>query len=104
MCGVAVAVVLLAGGACSNDGGDGAEGTYTHPEEGTITLSEGGDGTWEQEGNDEPFEFTWREDGDAIIFSSDGEEAPGEVRLEDGNLVLPPELISGDEDVTFTRR
>ena len=101
---VAVALVSLTTLACSSDGSDGAEGTYVHAEEGTITLSEGGEGTWEQEGNDEPFEFEWEADGDTITFSSDGEEAPGKVRLEDGDLVLPPELISGDDDVTFERQ
>ena len=96
--------LFLAGGACSDgeDGEDGAEGTYVHPEEGRITLSDGGKGTWEQEGN-EVFEFEWDQDGDTITFSSDGEEA-GDVRLEDGDLILPPDMISGDEEVTFTRQ
>lgn len=98
----ALVAMLLVGGACSG-GDDGAEGTYEHPEEGTITLSEGGKGTWEQEGDDEPFEFEWQESGETITFSSDGEKA-GDVRLEGGDLVLPPDMISGDEDVTFTRQ
>jgi hypothetical protein len=84
-------------------GGDGAEGTYVHPVEGTITLAEGGEATWEQEGHDEPFEFEWEQDGETIAFVIDGETA-GEVRLEDGDLVLPPDLISGDEDVVFERQ
>ena len=102
---VLVAALGLFGAACSDadDGGGGAAGTYTHAEEGTIILEDGGAGTWEQEGNDEPFEFEWREDGDVIVFSSDGEDA-GEVTIEDGNLVLPPDLISGDDPVTFERQ
>ncbi len=98
----AVVALLMIGSACSG-GNDGAEGSYEHPEEGTITLSADGKGMWEQEGNDEPFEFEWEEKGDVIILSSDGEEE-GEVRIEDGDLVLPPDMISGDEDVTFKRR
>lgn len=99
----ALMALLLVAGACSGGGDDGAEGTYEHPEEGTITLSDGGKGTWVQEGNDEPFEFEWQESGDTITFTSDGKEA-GNVKLEDGDLVLPPDMISGDEDVTFTRQ
>lgn len=98
----AVASLALTLGGCADS--NSPEGTYEHDSEGIITLSEGGVGTWEQEGDDEPFEFEWEEDGDAIVLSTE-DGAQGEVMLDDeGNLVLPPDLISGDEDVTFERQ
>ncbi len=94
------ASVMLVAGAC---GGTNPEGAYEHDSEGVITLSDDGQGTWEQEGND-PFEFEWEEDGDAIVLSAEGDKL-GVVTLDDeGNLVLPPDMISGDEDVTFERQ
>ena len=96
---VLTVVVLLA--ACGGGGG-GAAGTYVHEEEGTITLSDGGSATWEQEGQ-EPFEFEWSQEGDAVTFLRDGKEE-GVARIEEGNLVIPPDMISGDEDVVFERQ
>jgi ABC-type glycerol-3-phosphate transport system substrate-binding protein len=96
-----VVVAVLA--ACGGGGGNAAAGTYVHPEEGTITLSDGGSGTWEQEGNDEPFEFEWTQEGDTVTFLLDGKDQ-GKARIEEGNLVVPPDMISGDEDVTFERQ
>lgn len=96
----AVGTLLILGSGCSGGGGGGGvEGTYKHAEEGTITLSDGGKGTWEQEGNDKPFTFQWKKDGETITFSAEGKD--GKVRIEGGDLVLPPDMISGDEDVTF---
>ncbi|MGY1814313.1 hypothetical protein [Blastococcus sp. SYSU D00820] len=94
---VLVAAVLALAGC----GDDGAAGTYVHDVEGTITLAEDGSATWEQEGNSAAFE--WEQEGDTITFLLDG-EAEGEARLEDGDLVLAPDLISGDEDVVFERQ
>ena len=96
-----IASIGLMGIGCSGD--EGPEGTYQHPEEGTITLTEGGEGTWEQEGDDEPFAFGWESEGDAVVFSKDDEEA-GRATIADGDLVLPPDMISGDDDVTFDRQ
>jgi len=93
-----VAVVAALATGC---GGSGAEGTYVHDVEGTITLSDDGSGSWAQEGHSADFE--WEEDGETVTFLIDG-EAQGEARLEDGDLVLPPDMISGDDDVTFERQ
>lgn len=94
-------LLLLLAAACG--GGAGAAGTYVHPEEGTITLSEGGAAAWTQEGNPGPFEFEWSQEGDVITFIVEGAEA-GAATLEEGNLVLGPEMISGGEPVTFERQ
>ncbi len=93
-------VGMLATG-CGDD--DEAPGTYVHPVEGTITLSEDGSATWEQEGNAQPFRFEWEQEGETVTFILDG-EPEGDARLEDGDLVIPPDMISGDEDVVFERQ
>lgn len=92
------AVAALALTACGGD--DGAAGTYEHDEEGTITLDEDGTGNWDQGGD--PFEFEWEADGDDLTFDADGDEMTASI--EDGNLVIPDDFISGDEDVTFERQ
>lgn len=86
--------------ACS--GSDSVQGTYVHPEEGTIILADGGDASWEQEGDEKPSTLQWTEDGQDIDFLIDG-EVEGTARIEDGDLVLPPDMISGDVDITFER-
>ncbi len=96
---VPVVLVLLLALACSSS--NGAVGTYAHPEEGTIVLTSDHNGTWTQ--SSEPFSFTWSENGDAITFTHEGEDAAG-VKIVDGNLVLPSDMISGDDPVTFTRQ
>lgn len=97
--------LLLVTSACSDDDGGGSDavGTFVHAEEGTIELSDGGSGTWTQEGNDEPWEFNWSEEDGTVTITDDGGDS-FDARLEDGDLVIPDEAISGDEDVTFERK
>ncbi len=99
-----IAALVVGGVGCSDDdgGSGGAAGTYVHEEEGTITLSGGGQGTWEQEGNESVYEFDWSQEGDVITFDDGGDTA--EARIEDGDLVLGPDMISGDEDQTFVKQ
>ena len=97
---VPLALVVLLVGACSKTS---TAGTYVHAEEGTIVVTDGGTGTWTQEGDDEPATFTWTQNGDDITFTIRDKTAGG-VKLEGGNLVIPPDMISGDDPVTFTRQ
>lgn len=97
------AAVLLAAASSGCSDADGPEGTYVHDEEGTIVLDDDGSATWEQEGDNEPFEFEWTADGESIDLLIDG-EVEGTARIDNGDLVLPPDMISGDEDVTFERQ
>jgi hypothetical protein len=94
-------VVSLVAVLATGCGGSSAEGTYVHEVEGTIILSEDGAATWEQSSDPVPFE--WEQDGETLTFIFDG-EAVGDARIEDGDLVLPPDMISGDEDVVFERQ
>jgi len=115
---VALAAMTTMGLACSSDAGveganvnstegtiidAGVEGTYVNSTEGTIILETGGNGTWTQEGNAEPFKFKWTADGDEVTFIK-GESDKNITRIKDGDLVLPPDMISGDVDVTFKRQ
>lgn len=97
----AAGALLLLVAACSSGGGGGRAGTYSHPEEGVITLSSDGTGTWKQGGDQEPFRFKWTDDGSDITLTTDGPDV--RARIVDGDLVLPHELFSGNEDVTFKR-
>ncbi len=95
----ALLIGMMAG--LSGCGGDeGAAGTYEHPEEGTIVLEDDGTGSWTQSGD--PAEFTWAQEGTSITLTTEG-GSTAEVDLVDGDLVIPPEFISGDEPVTFNR-
>lgn len=95
-----MAAVACVGLFAACGGGDAAAGTYEHAEEGTIVLNEDGTGTWTQSGD--PFEFTWEQEGETVTFVTDGGEE-ADMSLVDGDLVIPPEFISGDDPVTFAR-
>ncbi|MDO8363186.1 MAG: hypothetical protein Q7V88_09845 [Actinomycetota bacterium] len=90
--------------ACSDDssgGGGGAVGTYTHPEEGTIVLSAGGNGVITQEGSD-PVPFQWTQSGTNIAFSFGG-AGRANAQLSGNTLTFAVGDFSGDEAAVFTR-
>ena len=98
---VLVAVVSLAVGACGGGGDDlDVEGTYVHPEEGTIVLEAGGDGTLTQEGDENAFE--WDLDGDTVVLTVGG-DVVAEAAFADDELTFRPGDFSGDEPAVFVR-
>jgi hypothetical protein len=100
--GAMVAMAALAAGltACGG-GGDDAVGTWVHPEEGTIVLSDDGSGTITQ--SSDPVEFDWDRNGDTVEFSFGGDEVEAAATVDGDAMTFRPGDFSGDDPVTFTR-
>lgn len=97
-----IAVAFFAGACGGGDDGPSPVGTWSHPEEGTIVLESGGDGSITQ--SSDPVEFTWSQDDSTIEFDIGDDDEPDAVATLDGDtLTFRPGDFSGDEPVTFTR-
>jgi hypothetical protein len=93
--GLAVATALLS---CGGD--DGIEGTYVHPEEGTLAVEGDGKASLDQSG--EVTELTYEQDGDTITFAVEDERQEAERR--DDDIVFPSGAFSGDAETVFTKQ
>jgi hypothetical protein len=94
----AVSVLAACGG---NGGGSTPAGTYSHPDEGEIVLSEDGSGTVDNGS----VPITWTADGDTVTLDA-GNGQTVDATLEDDNLVFEPGVYGccEDEDAVFVRQ
>ena len=98
---MAAAMALALAGCGGGGGGDSPDvpGTYRHPVEGVISLSEDGTGTVD----DGAVPITWTVDGDTVTITAGDDEI--EANLRDGDLVFPPGAYSccDDTEAVFER-
>jgi len=99
---VVLAATTLTGCGGGGDSGGDVEGTWVHPEEGTIVLEDGGDGSITQSGDPVPFE--WELSGDTVLFSFEGDdEVSAQATIDGDTMTFRVGDFSGDEPAVFTR-